>query len=73
MEVFLKTAPQPDVDVSLVIVNEGFLILIVLNDARIFFFHQIVSCLPCESTEVFLSKLLVLIFSVFVLRRSRPR
>ena len=73
VEVFLKTAPQPVVDASVVIVNEGFPILIVLNDPRILFFHQIISCLPCESIEVFLSKLPLLIFSAFVFRRSRSR
>ena len=46
VEVFLKTAPQPVVDASVGIVNEGFPILTVLNDPRILFFHQIISCLP---------------------------
>ena len=73
VEVFLKTAPQPVVDASVVIVNEGFPILIVLNDSRILFFHQIISCLPCESIEVFLSKSSLSIFSAFVFRRCRSR
>ena len=73
VEVFLKTAPQLVVDASVVIVNEGFPILIVLNDPRILLFHQIISCLPCESIEVFLSKSFLSIFSAFVFRRSRSR
>ena len=71
VEVFLKTAPQPVVDVSVVTVNEGFPIFIELNDPRILFFHQIISYLSCESIEVFLSKLPLLIFNTFVFRRSR--
>ena len=58
---------------SVVIVNEGFPILIALNDSRILFSHQIISCLPCESIEVFLSKLPLLIFRAFVFRHSRSQ
>ena len=39
VEVFLKKAPQLVVDASMVFVNEGFPILIVLNNPRILFFH----------------------------------
>ena len=46
VEVFLKTAPQAVVDALVVIVKERFPILIVLNNPRILFFQQIVSCLP---------------------------
>ena len=46
VEVFLKTAPQPVVYAPVVIVKEGFPILIVLKDPRILFFYQIISCLP---------------------------
>ena len=70
VQAFLKTAPQSVVDASVVIVNDEFPILIVLNDPRILFFQKIMSCLPCESVEVFLSKLPLLIFSAFVFRRS---
>ena len=65
VKVFSKAAPQPVVDASVVIVNERFPILIVLNDPRILFFHQIISCLSCESIQAFLSKLPLLIFSAF--------
>ena len=73
MEVFLKTAPQPIADASVVIVNEGFPILIVLNEHGILFFYQNIFCLPYESMGVFLSKLSLLTFSAFVFRRSRSR
>ena len=56
VEVFLKTAPQPVVDAS-VVGNEGFPILIVLNDPRILVFHQFISCLPSQSIEVFFVKI----------------
>ena len=61
-EVLLKAAPQTIVNASVVIVNEGFSILIVLNDSRILFFHQIIS----ESIELFLSKLSLLNFTACV-------
>ena len=69
--VFLKTAPKPIVDASVVIVNKGFSILIVLNDPIILFFHQIY--LPRESIEVFLLKLSLIIFIAFLFRRFRSR
>ena len=40
-EVFLKTAPQTVDDASVVIVKEGFPVLIVLNDPRILFFDKL--------------------------------
>ena len=53
--IFLKAAPQlPPAHASVMFPNEGFPILIVLNDPRILSFHQIISCLPSESVEVFL-------------------
>ena len=73
VEVFSKTAPYPVPDASVLIVNEGFPILIVLNDPKTLFFHQIMSCLPCESIEGFLSKLSLLISGAFAFRRSRSR
>ena len=36
-------------------------------------FHQIISWLPSDSIDIFLSKLPLLIFSAFVFRRSRSR
>ena len=73
VEVFLKTAPEPIADTSVVIFNEGFPILIVLNDPKTLFFHQIMFCLPCESIEGLLSKLSLLISSAFAFRRSSSR
>ena len=73
VEVFFKTAPQSVVDASVVIVIEGFPILVVLNDPRRLFFHQTISCLPRESIEVFLPKLSLPIFSALAFRRSRSQ
>ena len=53
VEILLKAAPQLIADASLVIVNEGFPILTVLNDPRILVFYQITSCLTCEFIESF--------------------
>ena len=73
MAAFLKTAPQPVVDALVGIAKESFSILIVLNDLRILFFHQIISSLASESIEVTLSKLSLSIFSAFVFRCSRSQ
>ena len=56
---------------SVVIRNGGFSIVIIFYDPRILFSHQIASCLPYESIQLFLSKLPLLNFSTFVFRRSR--
>ena len=73
VKVWLKTALQPVVDTSVVILNEGSPIFLVLNDPRILFFHQIISCFPSESIELFLSKLSLLNFSAFRSWRSRSQ
>ena len=66
VELLLKQVPR--VASLVMIVNEGFPILIGLNDRTILFF-----CLQCESIGVFLSKLQLLNVIAFDFRRSRSQ